>query len=80
VAALRHQCVLLIGLGLPWLLDFNRTETMVCMLGGAICAFFGHIEIRMKVMQLRLATMADELDALRGKEPEDNLILEMNDW
>src|SRR4051812_38856927 len=68
------------GLGVPWLFDLTRTETIMCVVGAMVFAMAGHLEIRLKVIQVRLAGMADELDALRGKEPADNLILELNDW
>ena len=38
------------------------------------------LEVRLKTMQIRLAGMDDKLDMLAGKEFEENLILELNDW
>jgi hypothetical protein len=65
---------------LPWTFDLNRTESIICGVGALVVAMTGHLEMRLKTMQIRLAGMADELDALRGKEDQGNLILELNDW
>jgi hypothetical protein len=69
-----------IGLLLPGFLDFNRTDTLICCVGALIFWMWVQQEMRLKTMQIRLAEMDDHLVALRGQEPEDNLILELNDW
>jgi hypothetical protein len=67
-------------IGWPWAYDFSRTDTLICWVGAFVFWIFGELELRLKTMQIRLAEMADRLDALSGGEPEDNLILELNDW
>lgn len=68
------------GIGVPQLFDFGRTDTLICIVGALVVSLVGHLEVRLKVVQVRLATMADDLVALRGKEPEGNLLLELSDW
>lgn len=64
----------------PWLLDFGRTETLICSLGALVVVMTGQLEMRLKTIQIRLAGMDDQLNALnRGdplQSPKDNLILE----
>src|ERR1043166_9124595 len=67
------------ALGIPWYFDFTRTETIICIVGTMLFTVAGHLEMRLKTIQVRLAGMADELDALRGKETDSNLVLELND-
>jgi len=69
-----------LGFAAIWVFKLNRTDSLICVASAFLLGFLGHLELRMKTMQIRLAKMADELDALRGKEPEDNLVLELNDW
>jgi hypothetical protein len=64
----------------PEFLDLSRTDTLICWLGALVVWLFGEIEMRLKTIQIRLAGMDDDLIALRGPEPENNLILELNDW
>jgi hypothetical protein len=64
----------------PWLLDLGRTDTVICWLGAAVVWMTGELEIRLKTIQVRLAGMDDQINALKGGEPEGNLILELNDW
>jgi hypothetical protein len=44
----------------------------------------GELEMRLKTIQIRLAGMSDQLNALSGRDPEQgpdaDLILELNDW
>jgi hypothetical protein len=44
----------------------------------------GELEMRLKTMQIRLAGMNDQLNALSGRDPDQgpdaDLILELNDW
>ena len=63
-----------------WAFALTRTDTLLCLLGALVLVTAGQIEMRLKTMQIRLAGMADEIDRLRGKEDEGNLILELNDW
>ena len=74
------MCILVAGSAVPWLLNFERTDYLICVAGAATVYLLSEIEIRLKVMQVRLAGMADEIDALRGKEDEGNLVLELSDW
>jgi hypothetical protein len=68
------------GLAVPWLWGFGQTDTLICIVGSLVVMLCGHLELRLKTIQIRLAGMADELDALRRNEPEQNLVLELNDW
>jgi hypothetical protein len=72
-----------LGVAVPWYYDFNRTDTLICLAGAFVFSSIGYLEMRLKTMQIRLAGMADQLDALSGKKSkdhDDNLILELNDW
>jgi hypothetical protein len=68
----------------PWLLDLGRTDTLVCWLGAFTLWVTGELEMRLKTIQIRLAGMNDQLNALSGRDPEQgpdaDLILELNDW
>ena len=67
----------------PWLLDLGRTDTLICWLG-AFTLWVTGVEMRMKTIQIRLAGMNDELNALSRRDPDQgpdaDLILELNDW
>jgi hypothetical protein len=72
--------VAVVGLSAPWFFDFGRTDALICWVGTMLFLLVGQLEMRMKTIQIRLAGMEDKLDLIKGKEPEDNLILELNDW
>jgi hypothetical protein len=84
---LRRTGLAIIALGAmsaPWLLDLGRTDTLICWLGAFTLWTTGELEMRLKTIQLRLAGMSDQLNALSGRDPEqgpdDDFILELNDW
>src|SRR5688500_13405376 len=56
------------ALGMAWFYDFNRTDILISVAIAAVFVSMGETEIRLKTMQNRLAQMADDLDALRGRE------------
>jgi hypothetical protein len=66
------------------LLELGRTDTMICWLGVLTLAMTVELETRLKTIQIRLAGMNDQLNALSGRDPtrgpDDDLILELNDW
>lgn len=68
----------------PWLLNLGRTDTLICWLGAVAVWMTGELEMRLKTIQIRLAGMNDRLNALSGRDlergPNDDLILELNDW
>jgi hypothetical protein len=67
----------------PWVLDLGRTDTLLCWLGAFIVWMLGELEMRMKTIQVRLAGMSDQLNALTHRydqRPDEDLILELNDW
>jgi hypothetical protein len=68
----------------PWLLNLGRTDTLICWLGAFTLWITGELEMRLKTIQIRLAGMSDQMNALSGRDPEqgpdDALILELNDW
>ena len=68
----------------PWLLDLGRTDTLICWLGAFTLWTTGELEMRLKTIQLRLAGMSDQLNELSRRDPEqgpdDDFILELNDW
>jgi len=68
----------------PWLLDLGRTDTLICWFGALTLWTAGELEMRLKTIQIRLAGMDDQLNALSGRDPEQgpdaDLILELNDW
>jgi hypothetical protein len=85
--SLRRTGMAIIALGAiiaPWLLDLGRTDTLICWLGAFTAWMTGELEMRLKTIQLRLAGMSDRLNALSGRDreqgPDDDLILELNDW
>jgi hypothetical protein len=68
----------------PWLLDLGRTDTLICWLGAIMLWMIGELEMRLKTIQIRLAGMNDQLNALSGSDPGQSpdayLIVELNDW
>jgi hypothetical protein len=78
----RAVVTLIFGVGIagPWLFGFDKTDALICVVGAMLVYFAAEIELRLKTIQIRLADMADEITEMRGKEPERNLILELNDW
>jgi hypothetical protein len=68
----------------PWLLNLGRTDTLICWLGALILWMTGELEMRLKTIQIRLAGMDDQLNALSRRDPDQgpdaDLILELNDW
>ena len=68
----------------PWLLNLGRTDTLICWLGAFTLGMTSELEMRLKTMQIRLAGMSDQLNALTGRDPDQgpdaDLILELNDW
>lgn len=68
----------------PWLLDLGRTDTLICWLGALVLWIVGELELRLKTIQIRLARMSDQLNLVSRRDPEqgpdDDLILELNDW
>jgi hypothetical protein len=69
-----------VGIGAAWFLGFGQTDTLICIVGSMVFMLCGHLELRLKTIQIRLAGMADEIDALTRNEPEQNLVVELNDW
>jgi len=64
----------------PAVLEFGRTDSLICWIGAAIVGLLGHLELRLKTIQVRLASMDDRLTNLSGAEDNGNLVLELNDW
>jgi hypothetical protein len=68
----------------PWLLNLGPTDSLICWLGGFTLWATGELEMRLKTIQLRLAGMNDQLNAISGRDPDQgpdaDLILELNDW
>lgn len=64
----------------PIVAQFNQTDSLIFVLGALVVILCGNLELRLKTIQIRLAEMADEIEALGGKEPENNLALELSDW
>jgi hypothetical protein len=68
----------------PWLFDLARTDTLICWLGALTLFMTSELEMRLKTMQIRLAGMSDQLNALTRRDPEqgpdEDLISELNDW
>ena len=68
----------------PWLLSLSRTDSLICWLGALTVWTICELEMRLKTIQLRLAGMNDQLNALSRKYPDqgpdDDFILELNDW
>jgi hypothetical protein len=69
-----------VGLAVAVWWNFSVEATATCVIGGIVVGLLGHLEIRLKVMQLRLATIEDKIDKIAGSEPENNLQLELSDW
>jgi hypothetical protein len=70
----------------PWLLNLGRTDTLICWLGAFTLWMTSELEMRLKTIQIRLAGMSDRLNAVSRRDrdrdtgPDDDLILELNDW
>lgn len=68
----------------PIFFELSRTDMLICWLGAFVVWMTGEIEMRLKTMQVRLAGMSDQLNALTGRDadqgPDADLILELNDW
>jgi hypothetical protein len=66
------------------MLELGLTDTLICWLGSFALWMAGEFEMRPKTIQIRLAGMSDQVNALTGRDPErgpdDDLILELNDW
>jgi hypothetical protein len=83
----RRAGIAIMALGVmiaPWLLDLGRTDGLICWLGAFTLWMTGKLEMRLKTIQIRLAGMSDQLNALSGRDPEQgpdaDLTLELNDW
>jgi hypothetical protein len=72
--------IALAGIGVPWILDYSRTDNLICLTGASMMYLFGELELRLKTMQVRLAAISDEIDVLRGKQSERKLMAELQDW
>jgi hypothetical protein len=70
----------------PWLLNLGRTDTLICWLGAFTLWMTSELEMRLKTIQIRLAGMSDRLNAVSRRDrdrdtgPDDDLILELDDW
>lgn len=68
----------------PWLLDLGWTDGLICWLGALTLLMTSELEMRLKTIQIRLAGISDQLNALTRRDPDlgpdDDLILELNDW
>jgi hypothetical protein len=71
----------------PWFFDLGQTGGLICWLGAATVWMYWQLEMRLKTMQIRLAGMSDQLNALSPPRdpdlepgPDDDLISELNDW
>jgi hypothetical protein len=66
------------------LFDLSRTDLLICFVGVLGLWTASELEMRLKTIQIRLAGMSDELNALTGRNPDQgpdaDLILELNDW
>lgn len=59
--------------------QYSRTEWLVWLLGMFVVVFFEQLAKHIRAIQLRLARMADTLDQVAGKEPQDHLLLELSE-
>jgi hypothetical protein len=68
----------------PWFLNLGRTDTLICWVGALTLWATSELEMRLKTIQIRLAGMSDQLNALSRRDPDQgpdaDLILELNDW
>ena len=83
----RRTVIAIVALGAlcaPWLLHLGQTDTLICWLGAFTAWTLSELEMRLKTIQIRLAGMNDQLNALSGRDPDQgpdaDLILELNDW
>jgi hypothetical protein len=53
----------------PWLLDLGRTDSMICWLGAGALWMVSELEMRLKTIQIRLAGMNDQLNAITAGIP-----------
>src|SRR3954452_5505971 len=52
------------------LFDLSRTELLICYIGVFGLWTASELEMRLKTMQIRLAGMSDQLNALTRRDPE----------
>lgn len=85
----RRAGMLIVVLGAliaPWFFSLGRTDTLICFLGAFTVSVTTELEMRLKTIQIRLAGMSDRLNAVSRRDrdrdtgPDDDLILELNDW
>ena len=83
----RRTVVAIVALGAlcaPWLLHLGLTDTLISLLGAFTVWTLSELEMRLKTIQIRLAGMSDQLNAVSRRDPDqgpdDDLILELNDW
>jgi hypothetical protein len=60
-----------------WWLDLSPTDRAIFFVGALVVFSFLQTKWRLKAMQIRLAEMHDEIDALRGNKPEDHTLSEL---
>jgi hypothetical protein len=60
-----------------WWLDLSSTDRAILFVGALVVFSFLHTKWRLKAMQIRLAEMHDEIDKLRGNQPEDHTLTEL---
>ena len=66
-----------------WFFEYDHQTNLLLSLVWVIFVLTNSLELRLKTMQVRLATIADQLDKLAGQPtPElgDNLLAELSDW
>jgi type II secretory pathway component PulM len=60
-----------------WWLDLRPPNAAFLGVSALIVLGFLEIKRRLKAMQIRLAEMHDEIDALRGNAPQNHMLLEL---
>jgi hypothetical protein len=68
----------------PSFLGLGRTDTLISYLGAFTALMLSELEMRLKTIQIRLAGMSDQLNALTRRDPDhgpdDDLIFEISGW
>lgn len=55
------------------LVDLSRTDMLICYVGVFGLWTASELEMRLKTIQIRLAGISDQLNALSGRDPERGL-------
>jgi hypothetical protein len=77
IRSIRERVLMVVWLILgviPWWFSFGRTDMLIWYVGMVILVRLELMWRHIRAVQLRLASMHDEIDRLSGKESEEHLL------